>query len=88
MRVRLLSVITAIGIGVLGTSASFAAPAAGAAIRQAATTSDLTQKAYWHGGWGWHHGWHHGWGWRGGWHRWAWGGRGWCYYHPYRCGRY
>ncbi len=46
--------------------------------------------------WGWHGG---GWrgGWHGGWHRgWGWGGPrfiagpgyGWCYWHPYRCGRW
>jgi hypothetical protein len=46
--------------------------------------------AWWGGGWGWH-GWHRvGWGWGGphvvvvpGFY-----GGGWCYWHPYRCGRW
>jgi hypothetical protein len=79
MRVRLLSTIAAIGMSVLGTSASFAAPAAGAAINGVAPASQLTQKVWWRGGW------HGGWGWHRGW---GWGGPGWCYYHPYRCGGY
>jgi Spy/CpxP family protein refolding chaperone len=37
--------------------------------------------------WGWHGGYHHGW--HGGWFHRGWGpGPGWCYYHPYRCGRW
>ena len=44
-------------------------------LEQPVVNADV-QSVWWHGGW--HHGWH----------RWAWSGRGWCYYHPYRCGRY
>jgi hypothetical protein len=44
------------------------------------TDSDTTAKVeqVWWRGRGWHrgYGWHRGWGWRG---------RGWCYWHPYRC---
>ena len=37
--------------------------------------------------WGWHRGFHHGF--YGGWGYRGWGpGPGWCYYHPYRCGRW
>jgi hypothetical protein len=42
--------------------------------------------------WGWHDGFHHGW--HGGWFHSGWGyggwgyGPGWCYFHPYRCGRW
>ena len=48
-------------------------------------------QAWAHGGGGWGHGggwhgggWGHGWGWGRGWG--SGGGRGWCYWHPYRCG--
>jgi hypothetical protein len=68
-----LSIITAIAISVLGVSGSFAAPAAGTAIDAAASVNSLTQDVYWRRHWGWHRPWFH---------------RGWCYYHPYRCGRY
>jgi hypothetical protein len=38
--------------------------------------------------WGWHRGGFHG-GWHGGWFHRGWGpGPGWCYFHPYRCGRW
>jgi hypothetical protein len=53
-----------------------------AAVGTAALTP--TPASAWHGGW--HGGGWHGGGWHGGWRGGGWGyGRGWCYYHPYRC---
>jgi hypothetical protein len=50
----------------------------------------LLQPVWWRGGYGWRGGWgwHRGWGWRAGWgyRGWGWGGRRWCYWHPYACG--
>jgi hypothetical protein len=85
MRGSILSVITAVGISLLGTSGSFAAPAAGATIDTVALANPLAQVVRWDGHWGRWRG--RGWGYR---HVWGpgWGGRGWCYYHPYRCGWY
>jgi hypothetical protein len=73
MKALLLSVTAAVGITVLGMSSSIAAPAAGAALEKAMSGNELTQQVWW-GGHRWH--WRHGW------------GRGWCYYHPYRCHRW
>jgi hypothetical protein len=68
-----------IGVGFLGISSAFAAPASGAVIGEAASAGGVTQKVFWRGravGW-------HGVGWRGGWHgvgwRGGWRGAGW---HP------
>ena len=63
-----------------------------AALGTAAIAPTSASAWGWHGGW---HGWHGGgWGYRG----WGFGGprfvvgpgygRGWCYWHPYRCGRW
>jgi len=63
-----------------------------------AALAPTSASAWWgHGGWG-----HGGWGHYGGWGYRGWGGpayivapgysygygRGWCYWHPYRCGRW
>ena len=48
----------AIAVALLGASSASAAPANGAIIGQAATTSEVTQKVLWRGGWrggGWRH---------------------------------
>lgn len=59
MRATLIAVVTAAGIGLLGTSSAFAAPANGTVLRDlAAQTSNTQDVAYcrwwrrcWHGGW-------------------------------------
>jgi hypothetical protein len=77
MRAIIFSVITAVGIGMLGISGASAAPANGVAIGKAASTIDLTQDVRW-----WGPGWRgRGWRYGGGWGY----GRRWCFYHPYRC---
>lgn len=70
MRLTLLAAAAFIGLGLTATSGSMAAPVYGAAIKQSAAATDLTQDVWWRRGWG---------GWRWGY------GRGWCYRHPYRC---
>jgi hypothetical protein len=77
-----------------GSNESFAGVPTAAAIAPAATASvqgSPTEQVYWRRG-------YRGYGWRGGYRgygyrRYGWGGgygggRGWCFYHPYRCGGY
>jgi hypothetical protein len=72
-----------------GSNESFAGVPTAAAIAPAATASvqgSPTEQVYWRGG-------YRGYGWRGGYRGYGWrggygGGRGWCFYHPYRCRRY
>jgi hypothetical protein len=62
---------TAIGIGLLGMSSAFAAPANGTVIGDAASDGAVAQKVFWHRGW-------RGVGWRGvGWRGVGWRGVGW-----------
>lgn len=58
-----------------------------AALGTAAMAPTSASAWGWHGRWhgGWHGGWHRGWGWGP---RFYGGGPGWCYWHPYRCGRW
>jgi hypothetical protein len=92
-RITLLLLGT-IGVGLLGVSTSSAAPVNGAAIAQSASAEQLTQNVWyrWGPGWGWRAGWgyrpwgYRPWGWGPGWAP-GWGAR-WCYFHPYRCGRW
>jgi hypothetical protein len=58
MRTILIAAVTAAGIGLLGTSASFAAPASGTMLRDLTAQTSNTQSAYcrwwrrcWHQGW-------------------------------------
>lgn len=84
MRIPVIAAIAAIGFSCIGISGASAAPVSGTVINDNAATSNLLQDVRWGHGWG-----GRGWGYRGGWgHRWGWGGPGWCYYHPYRCGRW
>jgi len=88
MRIHVIATMAAIGFGCIGISGASAAPASGTVIKDTAATSNLTEKVWWHRGWGGPR-----WGWRGGgwgYRRWAYGGPGpgWCYWHPYRCGRW
>jgi hypothetical protein len=53
MRSVLIATVVAAGIGLVGTSGAFAAPANGLVIDEAATTNQLTQQMYhrrWHRG--------------------------------------
>ena len=68
---------TAIGVGLLGMSTAFAAPANGTVIGEAASAGEVTQKVIWRGGWRGGVGWR-GVGWRGaGWRGVGWRGAGW-----------
>jgi hypothetical protein len=68
---------TAIGIGLVGMSSAFAAPANGTVIGEAALNGGVTQKVIWRGGWRGGAGWR-GVGWRGvGWRGVGWRGVGW-----------
>ena len=78
MRTLTLSLLTSATLGLIGASSSFAAPVNGSTISNASEQQQLTQKTQWYG-WR-HHYWHRHWGYGY--------GRDWCYYHPYRCGRY
>ena len=93
MKTSALLLSSAIGIAALGVSAASAAPASGVAIGETASTQQLTQNV-WYGRWGWggrYRYWGPGWRYRAWGPGYGWGyagGPGWCYYHPYRCGRY
>jgi hypothetical protein len=74
MKALTLALVTSAGIGVFAVSTSSAAPVNGADIGTAASADQLKQNVQY-------------WRWRDHWHHWGWH-HGWCYYHPYRCGRY
>jgi hypothetical protein len=86
MRGLLLAMLVAIGIALVGTSNLSAAPANGAAIGGAATTTDVVdQVQHWRWGSGGH------WRWGSGGH-WRWGSRGprcgvFCRHRPYTSAR-
>jgi hypothetical protein len=95
MKASALLLLSALGVGALGaSSSSSAAPASGVDIGTAASAGQLTQHVWygrrWGGGWGWGYrrAWGPGWGYRAWGPGLGWGGPGWCYYHPYRCGRW
>lgn len=74
MKALTVALVTSAGIGLFAVSGSSAAPVSG--TRTAASTDQLKQNVQY---WQWReHYWRPHWGWH----------RGWCYYHPYRCGRY
>jgi hypothetical protein len=65
MRAIFVAAVVSLGLGLLGGSASLAAPAHGAAIARAAGIGQAVDQAYWrpyrHRHW-WHrHHWHHRW---------------------------
>jgi hypothetical protein len=78
MRALSLALLTSVGIGLAGATASIAAPANGTVTGITNSTNQLTQKAAYWDDWRYRHHW----GWHRYWHR------GWCEDHPYRCGRY
>jgi hypothetical protein len=89
MKASTVLLLSAIGLGLLGASTASAAPANGVAIGAVADSAGKLTQDVWYRRWG--PGWwgHRPWGWGPGWgYRWGWGGPGWCYYHPYRCGRW
>jgi hypothetical protein len=94
MKASALLLLSALGVGALGASSSSAAPASGVDIGTAASAGQLTQHVWygrrWGGGWGWGYrrAWGPGWGYRAWGPGPGWGGPGWCYNHPYRCGRW
>jgi hypothetical protein len=93
MKASALLLLSALAVGALGVSSSSAAPASGVDIGAAVSAGQLTQHV-WYGRWGWGPGWGYRRAWGPGWgyRAWGpgpgWGGPGWCYYHPYRCGRW
>jgi hypothetical protein len=96
MKASALLLLSTLAVGALGVSSSpsSAAPASGVDIGTAASAGQLTEHV-WYRRWGWGPGWGYrrawwgqGWGYRAWGAGPGWGGPGWCYYHPYRCGRW
>jgi hypothetical protein len=69
MRMTMLAAVAAIGFGFAGSATVSAAPVYGPALVNAADTLDMTQNVWY----------------RYHYRYWGGGGRGWCFYHPYRC---
>jgi hypothetical protein len=72
MRMRLLAAAAVIGFGIAAASTASAAPVYGNAPSTASAAVDLKENVWWRR-WGYRRYGYYGY------------GRGWCYWHPYRC---